>query len=65
MFHREHDIWGPEFREDLSALLQKIVHQGRHHNRDNQRTKRNLIRLHDITQYGSWNAQAPECFTAQ
>ena len=65
MFHWERDIWSPEFREDLSALLQKIVYQGQHHSRDNQRTKRNLIRLHDITQYGCWNTQAPECFTAQ
>ena len=46
--HWERGIWSPEFREDLFALVQKIVYQGQQHNRDNQRTKRNLIRLQDI-----------------
>ena len=63
--HWERGIWSPEFKEDLFALVQKIVYQRRQHNRDNQRTKRTLIRLQDITQYGCWNAWAPECLTAQ
>lgn len=60
MFCWASDIWGTEFREDLSVFPQKIVYQGKKHDRDNQRTKRNLIGLHNRTQYSCWNTWAPE-----
>lgn len=46
-----------ENRVYLSAVLQKIVYQGGQDDGDNQRTKRNLIRLHNMTQYGCWSTR--------
>lgn len=51
MFHWESDIWSTEFREGLFVFgptKDQVSFGGRQHDRGNQRTKRNLIRLYSI-----------------